>query len=329
VDVAHLVSSARPSSALSRAARTPFLHFVVLGAVLALVHHAVSGPTVPVIRVTPALLDRLAAGVGGHPGRPIPQSAVEAWIDEEVLYEEGMRRGLGWNPAAIARLAQIGRFVGEESGDAEVVAAVHRLGLDREDAVVRAQVAGRMRLLLRTPALRQQPDDAELEAYLAAHRERFRRLARVTFAHVFVRRDRGPAGRAVAAEIARRLQAGDGRLADARRRGDEFTPGDRFAGRTHAEVESLMGTAVAAAVMAEPAGAWSAPVEGPYGWHVLRVEARTEESFPTLAEIRAPVAHAWRTERAGDEVATQLRHLRASVRVEIDPAARARLVPSS
>src|SRR5438874_5332860 len=61
-----------------------------------------------------------------------------------------------------------------------------RLGLDREDPIVRQRVIQKVLLLAEDlGGASRTPSDAELHAYFTAHPERFEIAARVHFAHVF------------------------------------------------------------------------------------------------------------------------------------------------
>jgi hypothetical protein len=323
VDVADLVQAAEVAARaegmrrVPAALRAPLAHFLALGAVLAAGRAALpdaeAGPP-RVIRVTPALVDALTA----HAGAP----ALETWLDDEVLFREGLRQGLGWNPSVIGRLVHVGRFVGDGCGaadDATVLADVRRLGLDRDDPVVRAQVAGRMRLRLRAEVMRDEPADADLERWLAAHPERFVRPARATFAHVFVR---GADARPAAQAIADRIRTERLPVARALRLGDAFREGERFRARSRPEIEAILGAAVAAAAMTAPEGAWSAPVRSPYGWHLVRVETRTPDGRFPLTAVRDQVRRAWAVERAERLVAARIAALRSTYRVERETASR-------
>jgi hypothetical protein len=165
---------------MKRLATTRLAHFLALGAVVALGRALVADPgTDPsrVIAVTPALLDRLAAVGGTAPGGAGDRSSLDAWIDDEVLYREGLRRGLAWNPGSIGRFLQVGRFLGDDPDAGAALADVQRLGLDRDDPVVRAQVVAWMRIRLRADAMRAEPSDADLQRYFRTHAEQFRRPA--------------------------------------------------------------------------------------------------------------------------------------------------------
>jgi hypothetical protein len=297
-------------------ARAPAAHFLAVGGVLMLARGFPSGsaPEDPrVITVPAAMVERLGAATGQAAG----ESALDAWLDDEVLYREGIRRGLAWNPAAIAHLVEVGRFVGDaDDTDLEVLADVKKLGLDRGDPLVRTQVVGRMRLLLFARAMQREPTNGDLEAYLASHRSRFLRPARVTFVHVLLRRDRAR-GHRMATALAKRIQAGELDTESALRLGDVFRLGERFEARTRQEVAAMFGAELARVAMTAPERRWSEPVVSPYGWHLVQVEARTEERLPPLDAIRDQVRYAWRSDHARQAVAANVRDLRERYRVEI------------
>ncbi len=315
-------------SRLARLRRTPMVHFVVLGSVLALgralLPRAGAEPS-HVIVVTSELTDRLGASMGAAPGARVARAPLEAWLDDEVLYREGLQRGLGWNPGSIARLLQVGRFLDEHDGDDEaaVLSEVRRLGLDRQDAVVRAQVVAHMRLRLHADARHDEPTDADLQRYVAANRERFTQPARVTFAHVFVRRDHGAAAEALVQTLTARARSDAHAVAHVLRLGDAFQAGDRFREWSPREVEGLLGPEVRRVAMTQPERVWSAPVQSPYGWHLLWIERRRAEAVAPRDVVR----RAWRADEARRGVDARIRELRAAYRVEIEPAVAARLAP--
>ena len=320
------------------ARRSPVVHFFAIGLGLALLRARVPAPgahPTTLIVVTPEVIDRLAANLPSRTGR-LDRAAFESWLDDEVLYREGVARGLGWNPASIARMVQVARFVEAKddpyaaTDDAAMLVDSHRLGLDRDDPVVRAQVVGKMRLLLQQPAMRADPGDDELQTYLDAHPERFTEPARATFAHVFVRRNRGAAaGRLLADALATRIRTEGLAVRRAVRLGDPCTLGDRFVARSNTEVAGLFGAEVAQTVMTVPAGGWSPPVASPYGWHLVWVEARTADHPRALAAVRAQVRHGWRVARVPDVTRAGIRALRERYSIAIEPAAAARLEPAA
>lgn len=315
-------------SRLSTALHAPVAHFLAIGAILAIGRAVLSGnstPAPPAIQVTPEVIARLTAALGTPADRPLDRDAVERWIDDEVLYREGVRRGLAWNPAVIARFMQVGAFVGI-SPDGDGVADVQRLGLDRDDPVVRAQVVGRMRLLLGEEAMRgREPTADDLARVVTLHPERFVEPGRTTFAQVFIRRDRGDDAREQAAAIGRRIAEAQVSVARALRLGDVFRPGERFVRQSRHDVAVVFGPEVADALATLDERRWSAPIESPYGWHLLWVESREPAQPRRPDAIRAQARREWRATQAARAVPVAVGALRARYRIEIDPQAHARL----
>lgn len=305
-----------------RIMRAPLVHFFAIGAALAFTRTrlpAIHPDAAHTIVVTPEIVDRLKAATGAAADAPLDQAPLERWLDDEVLYREGIRRGLSKNPASIARLLQVGRFVGPDGCDEDTLAEADRLGFGEHDPVIRAQVVAWMRLRLRTESTRQ-PTEDELRNYLTAHAERYATPARTTFTHVFIRRD--PDGQRRAETLADRLRRGALGPRQAIALGDLFRDGDRFVSYALPDVAAALGPAVATAIATAPEHAWSNPVQSPYGWHLLWIETRTRTTAPPLDTVRERVQRAWRVDHAHQAVDERVRALRAVYRVAFDPAAR-------
>ncbi len=322
MDVAHLVSAGDTAgrTAMSRLAtvlRAPVTHFLAIGAILALGRAILSASATPTIQVGPDVVARLAAALGTPADRPVDRDALERWIDDEVLYREGVRRGLAWNPAVIARFMQVGAFVGT-SPDGEGP-DVHR-----DDPVVRAQVVGRMRLLLGEEAMRgREPTADDLARFIARDPERFVQPARATFVHVFVRR--GDGARARSAAIGRGIADAPVAVERAPGLGDVFRPGERFVGQSRHDVAVVFGPEVADALLALEERRWSAPIESPYGWHLLWVESRAPAEPGAPDAVRAQARREWRSAESARAVPAAVAALRARYRIAVDPQAHARL----
>ena len=99
-------------SALGRIAREPLVHFLLLGAALFAAERwrrPAAAPAGGPVVVTAALRAELADGwtrAQGSPPTPEElETLVAAWIDEEILYREGVARGLERGDAKVRRRA--------------------------------------------------------------------------------------------------------------------------------------------------------------------------------------------------------------------------------
>ena len=235
-----------------------------------------------VIEVTADEVERLharwTAQWGRAPTGPELESLIAEAVDEEILYREA-----------------------------------RRLGLDREDAIVRRRLAQKLTFLLEDAADGAAIPAAEIEDYYARHAERYRRPPRTSFAHVFLSADRRTDPTGDAAALLPRLGAGD----DWQRLGDPFMLARTLADRTDEEIAGLFGTGFADAVSALPPGGWRGPVESTYGMHLVRVRGRSASRAPALDEVRDRVVADLRRERRREQGQAAYRALREDYEVRL------------
>jgi peptidyl-prolyl cis-trans isomerase C len=192
-----------------------------------------------------------------------------------------------------------------------------RLGVDKNDSIVRARVVEKMLFLAEDLGGAARPvSDDELARYLAAHGDAFRRPTRVSFVHVFAAGDA-----ALLTRLRPTLSSGsDGEAAEPPAVGDAFPIGRRVVDSPLELVTRSYGRALAEAVAALPVGEWSAPLRSPFGWHLVKVVARRGGGVPTLDEVRGEVRLAYLAERKQRATADFMRQLHARYHVTIDDA---------
>jgi hypothetical protein len=172
------------------------------------------------------------------------------------------------------------------------------LGLDRDDTVVRRRLAQKIEFLFQDLSELVQPSPQDLAGYLAAHEDRFREPARLTFSHVYVSRDR----RGEAAEY-----------------GDPLALPSRYSDVDHAGIARAFGTDFADRVVELEAGAWHGPLESAYGVHLVFVQTRSESRLPGLAEIEAEVRSEWSAARRRETNEAAFAKLLESYEVVVEP----------
>ncbi|MCC6620381.1 MAG: hypothetical protein IT385_03955 [Deltaproteobacteria bacterium] len=253
--------------------------FVVLGGALAALGRALpSGP--------PELVVRVPAGA--------TTMEIERAVDEAVLVELGLELGWRTDRVIVDGLARGLGFIGVEGDRAALLERAAALDLPRRDPLARARAMERARAALtRTPS----PTDAELALFLAAHADRFRRPAVVSFAHELV---------------------GDGP--------PELTLGPRVT-RSEDRLARQLGPEATRALMTLPiqpeggATVWSEPIRSRLGLHRVIVYARTPAGVPPLAAIRDEVLGAWREARKAEQLALGLERLRARHTISVSEVA--------
>lgn len=140
-----------------RALREPLLHFVVLGGLVFAAGRALSTDEAQAdaIVVDDALVERLRAELSQSLGQPPTPAqvdiAIERWIDEELLYREGVA-----------------------------------LGLDQHDPTVRKRVIQKMEFITADPNSVPTPDEATLRQFMADNPRRYAGSSRADFVLVTI-----------------------------------------------------------------------------------------------------------------------------------------------
>jgi peptidyl-prolyl cis-trans isomerase C len=256
--------------------REPLLHFVALGGLVFAIDRFIErdeGAGASTIRVTAEVRARLAAGPPPVEGEAL-QARIRGWIDEEMLHREAIR-----------------------------------LGLDRDDPVIRRRLVQKMEFIQRSGQPIPEPTEAELEAFLAENATRYAGAPRYDFVQLVVPRAADPDGEE-ARRMQRDLQAGTtpeslGRLSTSRR----FSL-DNVAG--------TFGPELAAALPKLPHGEWTV-VELPQAWAIVRVDAEDAGSTPPLSRVRNRVELDWKAEHARAAAREAQSELRQHYSVEVDP----------
>lgn len=273
-------------------AREPLVHFLLVAVAVIVARRAVhTGPS----------------GADVKPRSPVVLTQTD--VDARVAREQAAT-GKPVNPARRAALVE--QMVRDEVLYREALA----LGLDRSDEIVRRRLVQMMELLLATSVPDDTPSEADLNAFLTAHRERFERPARVALTHVFVGRAAHPEdGEAVARELLGRIRAG----ADPQGLGDPFPRGSAFPPRSATEIDGLFGPLFGERVIDLPVGQWSGPIASSYGLHLVRIDQRVDAAVPRLDEIRADVKSALEESRRESAARDAYAALEARYRVERPP----------
>ena len=256
----------------------PMLHFLAIGIVL----FAAYGWLAPRdsggrrIVVTQGVIDDLVtqhvAAKGREPSTTELNFLIESYVRDEILYREGVK-----------------------------------LGLERDDIVVKRRVRQKIEIMAEEDASTRAPTDAELSAYLAANPARFVRPAVLTFQQVFIGASTSGPGVAHDAALTREaLQKG----ADPQVFGKPTLLPHRMT-RTPADLVARdFGASFAAALEKAPLGEWVGPIDSSFGAHYVRVSDRTPAVAPQLTAVRDQVVREWeneRRQRARNDAYTKMR----------------------
>lgn len=316
--------------------RKPAVHFIAFGLVLYLAKAVAYSPEslLPeseVIVIDAARIEELRrdwiARTGSQPSERGLAALVRSEIDDRLLIEEARGRGLHRSdPVVQRRLLQNMRFLGDDAGRSAAarLEEAYRLGMDRSDLVVRRRLVQLMQLEAYGRARLPEPGEAELEAHLVLHSDRFMQPRRVRLYHVYFSRDtRGAATEADARAALERIIARKDESGRADAEGDPFMFPRDLASRSERELAKTFGAEFAAKVFELPIGEWSGPVASAYGEHLVFVHGGLPAVLPALAVVRREVSESLLEERGKRALRETLRGLRERYTVRIEGRAHA------
>jgi peptidyl-prolyl cis-trans isomerase C len=190
-----------------------------------------------------------------------------------------------------------------------------RLGLDRDDVIVRRRLAQKMAFVSDDLALVTEPAEADLRAYFEAHREAYTTPDLYTLRHVFFNPDRhGMALDTDAQRALRRLTRG----ADASEVGDPFMLPRELADVSRDDIARDFGSVFAEAVTTSTPGAWAGPVRSPFGVHLVKLESHTPSSVARFEDVRDRVHEAFLAQKQQEANTAQRARLRQQYKIVVE-----------
>ncbi len=185
-----------------------------------------------------------------------------------------------------------------------------RLGLDRDDAVLRQHLVQKMLLLAEDlSGASREPTREELVAYFERTRDRWRLAERVHLVHVFA------ASRDALLAIADSVRAAPAGVPPPL--GDAF-PHSRDVRGSRDDLAVSYGDAFADAALALPVGTWSEPVPSRFGWHMIEVIAHEPGRPAEFADVADRVRLEYAVERRHAGIARFLAAAFARYEVDVD-----------
>ena len=269
-----------------RAVREPLLHFILIGALLFAVtalrqKHSEHAE----IRITAGEVAQLAAfwetQAQRKPTAEELRGLIEERIDEEVLAREAVR-----------------------------------LGLDRDDVIVRRRLAQKMAFVSDDLAVVAEPAEDALREYFNAHRETYTTPDLYALRHVYFNPDRHTTLDADAERALQRLARG----ANADNVGDPFMLPRELADVSRDDIARDFGSSFADAVTGSTPGSWSGPVRSPFGVHLVKLESHTPSSTANFEDVRDQVREAYLAEKQRDANAALRTKLRQQYKIVVEPA---------
>jgi peptidyl-prolyl cis-trans isomerase C len=271
---------------LRAAVREPLLHFVLIGALLFAVTALRQKQSENAeIRITAGEVAQLAAfwetQSQRKPSAEELRGLIEERIDEEVLAREAVR-----------------------------------LGLDRNDVIVRRRLAQKMAFVSDDLAAVAEPPEHELRAYFDAHRATYTTPDLYALRHVYFNPDRHTTLDIDAQRALQRLTRG----ANADEVGDPFMLPRELADVSREDIVRDFGSSFADAVTGSTPGSWSGPVRSPFGVHLVKLESHIPSSAARFEDVRDSVRDAYLGQKQREANAALRTRLRQQYKIVVEPA---------
>jgi hypothetical protein len=155
-----------------------------------------------------------------------------------------------------------------------------------------------------------EPTKADLRAYLAANRERYRSPPTITLDHVFYA---DPA--TVPDQLLVELENG----ANLEGLGDSlYMLGNTLARYSLRDLIGLMGPEVARRIFELPIGQWHGPLRSERGVHFARVAAHHPPTLPSFADLESYLRQDWTLDQQRHAAAAKIAELRRNYRIVVE-----------
>jgi hypothetical protein len=269
----------------------PLVHFFAVGALVFGAYWAFNEEPASVneqtIEISANEIRQMAIGWLAQ-GRPMPtqeqmQRLIDQQVSEEVLFREGLK-----------------------------------LGLDRNDEIIKRRVSQKMDFLAADLADMQDPDRAELTEWFSQHSDQFAIAPRISFRHLYFSPDkRGSAARSDA-EAA--FKAIAGKPADAPgidALADPFMLRSYYSNSTPELILKEFGPGFSSELFKLTPGGWRGPLQSGFGWHLVWIDTLEPARIPSFDEVQEDVKTAWTDARYAEIKRVALEEMRANYTVVV------------
>jgi len=277
-------------SIAKRLLREPLFHFLVAGVL---------------IFVLSDLLGRSQRDVGLRV--VITQDQIERLA---ALWERVRQRP----PTATELKGLVDDYVKEEIFYREALA----LGLDRNDTIIRRRLRQKMEFLTSDIENDPEPSEAELNAYLKRHANRYQIEPKVAIRQIYLNTDRRGTAASRDAERFLSVVKAKGGDADISAMGDPTQLPAEISLSSKSEIARIFGEEFASKVVGLDIGKWVGPLRSAYGAHIVIVQQRKDGRKPVLHEVRKVLKRDWLAERRIEKQQDRFELLRQAYTITIE-----------
>lgn len=272
-------------SFIKRCLREPLLHFLIAGFGLFVLYGGLHIATVNEdpqrIEITADDIRRIEISWLARWQRPPTdqqlQGMIDEYVEEEILYREALK-----------------------------------LGLDKDDTIIRRRLAQKMDFLAEDVAALREPAPGVLEAWYNQHQDQYAPPPLATFHHLFFASDKR------GSQAQTQAQAALASLSDKNSgEGDAFMFKNAYAEQSQDQVARVFGSTFALALFKQTPGSWVGPVESGFGWHLVWIDALSKPAAPPFETVAQQVKSDWLSQQRTESKRTNFDALKARYEVVV------------
>ena len=193
------------------------------------------------------------------------QHHIEVTVQEHARIAAQWEAQMGHPPTPGEMSGLVDQFVREEIYYREAL----RLGLDKNDTIIRRRLAQKLSFLTEDIATAQPANNEQLQEFYQQHLDDYTEPDKYSFQHRYFSIERHKDARVAATLAITALNHGH----EPTDPGDSFLLQSEFSERSQREVAELFGSEFADAVAHLERGEWQGPILSAYGWHAVILKA--------------------------------------------------------
>jgi len=191
-----------------------------------------------------------------------------------------------------------------------------RLGLDRDDEIIRRRLAQKVQFLLQDNTEPEAPGDTTLQEFLDRHPGAYGGEPSVAFSQIYLNPERHRDAQH-AERVLARLEAGSGRIDYAADADPLPVPAD-FELTPLPVVQRVFGSTFATALIQQPVGRWVGPIPSGFGIHLVLLHQLVAGRQPRLEDVREAVQRDWQAEQRAHANDESYRRMLSNYRIAIE-----------
>ena len=273
------------SKKISGLLKEPLIHFLI-GALLVFAILWATGSNRDVedytISVEQSEIDRLRANWIQNFRRPPTDQELDALIDQEIAEEIYYREAL-------------------------------RLGMDRDDAVIRRRLYNKMRFLDGQDAEQGEPSDQELQEWMEQNPEKYSLSASYDFQQVYLGQGDELADKDIQ-ELAKKLNEGAVSPADISK---AISLPKRLNAAETETITRQFGEAFSRAINDAQTGEWVGPISSGFGQHLVKIDKKIPGKAAALDDVRQAVTNDWRAAQKAEQEREALEKYRSQYDINV------------